>query len=335
MKKHVSIKEIAKIAKCSISTVSNVLNGNSRFFSEDTRSRVLKAVSDNHYVSNSSGRNLRTGKTETVGVVFYPPNADVFGSEFYINVMRGLQKVLSENGYEMLLSEYTRQFSENALPPTFISRGKVDAVIVLGGFPQRAADAILGGGIPALVLDSFNPLADSILTNGRKATKEAVKYLASKGHKHIEYFLYGNDDYNSAMRAKGFLDGVKDCGLDKSLCAVHNNLRDNFGAEREFEEMMNLGKRPTAVMGVNDSLSTFLMERARSHGLEIPKDMAFFGFDDVALARRSSPALSTIHVDTLALGELGARTVLERIKNPEAPLIKKVFTPTAVYRAST
>jgi len=334
MQKRISIKAIADMAGCSISTVSHVLNNNTSFFGEDTRKRVMEIVEKTHYTLNSCGRNLRTGKTETIGLVFYRPNTDIFKSEFYLSMMYGFQKKLSESGYDLLLSELTKTQIEEKRLPSFIGRSKADALVALGGFPQIALDKILKANMPTVMLDSFHPQLDSILTNGRKASSEIVKYLYSCGHRHIEYFLYGNGDYNSNMRAKGFEDAVKNLGLDQKLCVVHNDLADNSGAAAAMEKTLSQKKVPTAIMGANDCIVTFLMSYAQAKGIRVPSDISFFGFDDVLLATRCTPQLSTVHTDTNLMGEVGAEIILERLKNPDMPKVKKVFEVPLVFRDS-
>lgn len=325
MAKKTSIRTIAKLAGCSISTVSNVLNNNSRFFSEATRKRVMKVVNAKRYISNASGRNLRTGRTETIGLLFYPPNADIFDSEFHISIMLSLQKTLSKNGYELLLSEYTKAQVESDQIPSFVMKGKADAMIILGGMPKRALQNILKWEIPTLMLDSYMPNVDSISTNGRKASRDATSYLISMGHRHIEYFLYGNDDYNSNMRALGFLDAVAEFGLDPAVCRVHNQLEDKQGAAHELEALLSSKKIPTAIMGANDNITTFLMSLVQSKGIRVPDDISFFGFDDVMMSTRCNPQLSTVHTDTSMLGEVGALSILHRLQNPDSPRINKIF----------
>ena len=103
--------------------------------------------------------------------------------------MLSLQKTLSKNGYELLLSEYTKAQVESDQIPSFVMKGKADAMIILGGMPKRALQNILKWEIPTLMLDSYMPNVDSISTNGRKASRDATSYLISMGHRHIEYLL--------------------------------------------------------------------------------------------------------------------------------------------------
>ena len=105
--KKVSLKTIAEMAGCSTTTVSNILNGKG-LFGEKIRDKVMKLVKKYNYTINASARSLRMGKSETIALVFYRPNVDIFKSEYYLTMMYGLQKRLAELGFEILLSEVSQ-----------------------------------------------------------------------------------------------------------------------------------------------------------------------------------------------------------------------------------
>ena len=162
-----SLKFIAKLVGCSTTTVSNVINQKG-MFGDEIREKILKAVKKYNYTINPSARNLRMGRSETVAVVFYRPNVEVFKSEFYITMMYGLQKRLAELGFEILLSEITKAEAENNERPRFVSRGKADAIVVLGRAPQNIVESLAECGLPMLILDSYAKNIDSIYTDGEK-----------------------------------------------------------------------------------------------------------------------------------------------------------------------
>ena len=333
--KSLSIREIAKLAGCSVSTVSNVLNEREGFFSEDTRKRVMQVVRENNYVSNSAGRTLRKGSTETVGVVFYPKNTDIFGSEFYINILRSVQSYLAKNNYEMLLSEYTADMFSAGLPPQCVLRGKVDGIIVLGGFPLDAVEAIKSHDVPCVFLDFFTENADCITSNGRVAVKDIVRKLVLQGHTHIEYFAYGLNTYSCSVRVAGFIDGIKEAGLDENLCKVYDKLEDTQSAIELLDRILETERIPSAIIGCNDFLASTLMSHVLDKKLRVPEDIAFFGYDDISLSRTSRPTLSTVHVDINQMGEFAGQMLLDRIENPSADFSVKMLEPKIIERESS
>ena len=328
-----SLKFIAELVGCSTTTVSNVINQKG-MFGEEIRDKILKAVKKYNYTINPSARNLRMGRSETVAVVFYRPNVEVFKSEYYITMMYGLQKRLAELGFEILLSEITKDEAENNERPRFVARGKADAIVVLGRAPRNIVESLAECGLPMLILDSFSKNIDSIYTDGEKATAELTQYLIKKGHKKIAYFACDNSDFNTDMRIKGFIDTMRSAGIEKHATLMRN-FQTNDDANEHFDKLVASKNRPTAVICANDDLATSLMFYAQSKGIKVPQDMAFAGFDDINLASRCTPQLTTVHVDCAKIGEIGADTIVDRINQPNLHTRTQIFNVEMVARTST
>lgn len=326
MSAKISMKQLAKECGCSIATVSYILNGKGSF-GKEIRDKVLKAARKNNYTPNTAARNLRRGKTEIVGVVFYRPNADIFSSEFYLTLMKGFQRKLSEFGYDMILSEYTDAMAEKKQLPPFICNRKADGVVILGGFPKKNLKNLETTPIPTIMLDTYHNDYDSIITDGEKSTEGMMKILSEYGHSKVHYFAYATEDYNTDMRIKGFLNGVKKYAFKKNECILHRDFKTNAEACAILDKILTKKKTcPSVIMASNDNLAHSLMERSKSAGIKIPDDISFVGYDDTPVAIRSMPPLSTLRTDVEYLGELGALTILSRIKNPKAP-VKATLLP--------
>lgn len=329
--KKISLKTIAQLAGCSTTTVSNILNKKG-LFGDEIRDRVLEIVRKYNYAINASARSLKMGKSETVALVFYRPNVDIFVSEYYLKMMYGFQKRLAELGFEILLSEVSPENAENGARPRFVSRGKADAIVVLGQVPDSIVKSLRDCGLPMLMLDSHFDGIDSIYTDGRAATAALTAHIAALGHKRVAYLAYDNSDFNT----DGRIDGFEKTAAQANLAAkVFRNFKTNDEGCDVLEKVLAAPDRPTAILASNDDLATSLMRRARELGLKIPQDIAFCGFDDTVLASRCTPKLTTVHVDCPHIGAIGAETIVERMKNPEKPRAYTVFPVETVVREST
>src|SRR5271155_2933541 len=133
MERRVSVFEVAQKAKCSIATVSNVLNNKGRVGARK-RKIVLRVAERLGYQANSAGRNLRMCKSEMLGLLFYPSCAQIFKNPFYAEIMEGLEEGLALEEYHLLLAGYQVAVADSALPD-FLVQGKVDGMILLGRFP--------------------------------------------------------------------------------------------------------------------------------------------------------------------------------------------------------
>ncbi len=330
-RKRISLKFIAGLAGCSTTTVSNVINKKG-LFGDEIRDKILKIVKKYGYTINPSARSLRMGKSETVALVFYRPNVDIFKSEYYLTMTYGFQKRLSELGFEILLSEISQEDVDNNSQPRFVARGKADAIVVLGRIPERIVASLRRCGLPMLMLDSYFKNIDSIYTDGLRATEKLTSHLAALGHKKIAYLAYDNFDFNTAMRINGYLKAMKAAGLGAK---VYRNFKTNEEGCAVLGEILSKGGRPTAVLACNDVVATSLMCHAQSMGFRVPEDISFCGYDDTVIATRCTPKLTTVHVDCEHIGSVGAETIAKRMESPSRRPYTNVFPAEIIARGST
>jgi DNA-binding LacI/PurR family transcriptional regulator len=317
----VTIGDVARAANCSIATVSLVINGRGRV-AEETRCRVLKIQSDLGYTPNPAGRNLRTQKTNTLGLLFYPSCAKLFRNVFYAEIMEGLEESLSAIGYDLLLAGGDFSGASQRLP-AFLQQRRVDAAVLLGAFPHDLVEKLTSFQTPLLMLDgNYEDLSvDSITTDGFSAGKMIVDHLYELGHRRIIMMAYDMEDYNIDVRIRGFAAGLRAHGLPVEGAIVRNFI-SHLDALATLKELLKTKDRPTALVCVNDNLAVTLGSHLQEVGFSIPADLSLVGFDDDVFGREYSPRLTTIGVDKAGLGKAGAQLLFERLKNPSAPISK-------------
>ncbi len=319
-KKSVSIKKIAELAGCCPATVSNVLN-NARYSSKEIRKKVLDICKQLNYKPNLSARNLRTGRTYTIGLMFNKVSANIFENSFYLELLDALQHRLSELNYDLLLTEFRTCDAQNELPRALCQR-KVDGLILLGGMPLKFIKVLKKSGENLLLLDSVNENIDSITSDGFSASSQIVEHLHSLGHKIIAYFAYDYEDANTQLRISGFTASAKKLGIKTSVYKFENAIV----ASQNLHKILNGTNSPTAIMCVNDNMAFALISEAKKMRIDVPKDLSVVGFDGISLTKTSSPTISTAVVDIRKIALMGADSIIERINTPNAP-IKKVMLP--------
>ncbi|NDV61583.1 LacI family transcriptional regulator [Puniceicoccales bacterium CK1056] len=334
IKRITSIKEIAQLAGCSIATVSNTLNNKGRI-SQEVREKVLEICEKHGYVPNSAGRNLRRQTMETVGLLFYPSTSAIFRNIFYAEIMEALEATMESRGYDLLLSGFDSSVADQHTP-RFIRQGKVDGIILLGGFPRSEVRKLLGFSLPLLHLDSYRERIkiDYITTDGYAACGQIVDHLVNLGHRRIVFMAHAHEDTNADQREAGFLAAVNRHDLPKTL---NPSMRDFYRTDDGYERLkpLLLGKRPpTAVICVNDTLAVELLEKLKDDGFSIPRDLTIFGYNDDRHSRSSSPPISTVKVDKAGLGRIGAETIINRIQNPETSVSSVLLPVELVHRGS-
>jgi LacI family transcriptional regulator len=333
-KRITSIKQIAEIAGCSIATVSNTLNKKGRI-GEQVQKKIWDICKKHGYLPNSAGRNLRRQRTETVGIMFFPSCASLFRNTFYADVMEALEEEMERNRYDLLLSSFGTTSSCDE-PPRFIRQGKVDGIILLGGFPQSFVQQIYDFGVPLLLLDSHQESinVDSITTDGYSASLQIVDKLIKHGHRRIAFMAHRHEDYNANHRAAGFHAGITKYSLPESDNPIIRNFQTSSKGYEALKQCLNQSAAPTAVVCVNDQLASAIQVRLRNDGYNIPGDFSIFGFDDDYFSRDAIPAISTVRIDKGKLGRLGAETILRRINDPDAPIISQRIPTQLTHRDS-
>jgi LacI family transcriptional regulator len=271
-------------------------------------------------------------RTETLGLIFYPSCAEIFRNPFYADVMEGLEAALLKAGYSLLLAGFDTSSIE---APGFLQQGKVDGLILLGRFPSEIIQRFCQFGTPLVLLDSnAGWSADSVVSDGFSAEVNVVAHLHRLGHRQIRFLAYSHEDSNIDLRVQGFLEGLRQMGLPggtKSVIREFMSHDDIYSALRKSLE----GPHPvTAAVAVNDTLAMEMMSRLAADGIRVPEQLSIVGYDDDQGSAKCIPSLSTVRVNRLQLGQVGAEIIINRINTPGLPVIKSILPVEFVARES-
>ncbi len=325
-----NIKDVAREAKCSIATVSCVLNDRGRI-GKPTQKRVREACKKLGYFPSAAGRNLRSRKTESIGILFYPSCAHIFRDVFYSEIMEGLEGELTRANQNLLLAGYDISTQHEDLPK-FIREGSVDGVILMGGCPEDFKQKLSATNLPFLLLDTdiSGVSVDSVTSDGFRSMIEMVSYLHSLGHRHMLMFRHEFDNYNEIYRCMGFEAETRRLGVEAEVVKVATN----DDAARQIIDRVNSSGPDMAVCTVNDDMGSDIMNKLLAAGIRVPEQVSITGFDDTRFSKTTHPPLTTIHVDRKQMGIEGAKTILRRINDADAPLRKLVIPSELVKRES-
>ncbi|VGO15587.1 putative HTH-type transcriptional repressor ExuR [Pontiella desulfatans] len=328
--KPANIKDVAHEAKCSIATVSCVLNDRGRI-GKATQKRVREACKKLNYFPSAAGRNLRSRKTESIGILFYPSCAHIFRNVFYAEIMEGLEEELTLANQNLLLAGYDISTQQEELPK-FIREGNVDGVILMGGCPEEFKQKLSEVNLPFLLLDTdiSGVSVDSVTSDGFRAMIDMVSYLHKQGHKHMLMLRHAFDNYNEISRCMGFEAETRRLGLETEVLKV----KTNDQATQEIITRINGNDPVTAICTVNDDMAADIMNKLLAVGINVPEQISITGFDDTEFSKKTHPPLTTIRIDRKQMGVEGAKTILRRIGDPNAPLRKLVIPSELITRDS-
>ena len=327
-----TIIEVAKRAGVSPTTVSHVIN-NTRFVSEDTRLRVMDAISELDYRQNILARALRRGETHTLGLIL-PDSANPFFAE----VGRSIEEAAYEKNYNIILcnSEWNKEKEERYVK--VLSEKQVDGVIFMAtGDEPRSLSRLLEQDIPIVVVDrELEDLEmDSVLTNNRDGGYAATRHLIDYGHQRIGCISGPSHITPSAQRVTGYQQALLDAGLTiEEELVVQGDFRPQTGYEAAHH-LLTLNDPPSAIFVCNDMMAIGVLSLATSLGMRIPEDFSVVGFDNIELSTYTVPPLTTYSQSKELMGYNAIKMLLERIHHRSQPARRVIVPGELVVRQSS
>jgi len=247
--------------------------------------------------------------------------------------MEGLEGTLLSHGYYLLLAGYDPSKSEREVPG-FLRQGKVDGMILLGRFPSAFIQRFTKFGTPLILLDSNAEWpVDSLVSDGFSAEVDVVTHLQSLGHRRLLMLAYSHEDSNIDSRINGFMAGLRQMGLPAGDVVIRDYI-EHADIYRALKARLDGAEPPTAVVAVNDTLAMDMISRLVMDGINVPAQVSIVGYDDHAASAHFHPSLSTIRVDKLKLGQIGAKMIIDRINAPDSPIVKSILPAEFIPRDS-
>ncbi len=324
MKRTVTIKDVAKQAGVSISTVSRVIN-NSKPVTDEVKQRVLEVIRRTGYIPNPLARSLVTKKSQLIGVIV-PEVSDSFVNE----MLDGIEEVAKMYDYEILLAN-TYSDKEQEMKSLNLLRAKqIEGIVMISNkIDNDHIEYINSLSIPATYISKTAREYDinSVDISNKNVTYDMTKYLIDKGHKEIAFIMTSKD--------KTILERERLSGYEKAI--IENNLKLDekliryAGIEYEdgYESMMELLDEnivPQAVFVTGDEAAIGAINALNDRGYSVPDDVSVAGFSDVKIARIYRPKLTTVHQPLYDIGAVAIRMVIKLINN-ESLDEKKVELP--------
>jgi LacI family transcriptional regulator len=320
----VTIKDIAKLANVAPSTVSKALNDKGDV-SEETRKRILEIAKEHNFTPNAFGKGLKKKTTENIGVIFCREHQPLSGNPFYSRVLEGIESEIGMNNYNLLL-HLIPECNQDTLPKMVRER-QVDGLILVGILKEDFVNKIITANVPVVLVDPKYAIQDcsQVFIDNEHGAFIATQYLIQAGHRKIGFISGDLSRLSFNQRLDGYAKALKNTKIPFNDAFVKTG-----GLEQGYEHVKNLltlNERPTAIFAANDINAIFGYKAAQDMELNIPDDISFVGFDDIDLARMSTPALTTVRVHKQDLGSISVRTLFRIIKGE---LVKPVHTIVSV-----
>ncbi|SHN43624.1 LacI family DNA-binding transcriptional regulator [Cryptosporangium aurantiacum] len=309
MKAQVRLKDVAEAAATSTKTASRVINGDPRV-AEETRARILAAVRDLGYRPDPTARSLRKGTDDTLGIV-----VDSIADPFFAAVTGTIERLAIARGLRVMIASTGRDPRIEATVVDDLLARRVAGLIVA---PTASDHSYLAHApCPVLFVDRRPDGLDgeTVLVDDNDGARRAVAHLAARGHRRVGYVGGKMDVATTRNRLQGYRDEVAASGLqaDESLVRIGRNTADEGRAATL--ELLALPEPPTAIFSSNTRCSLGVV--AALHACE-RTDVALVCFGDFPLADVLAPGVTVIDHDPLAIGQLAAETMFERLAGAPA-----------------
>lgn len=314
-KKPTTIKDVAKKAGVSISTVSRVIN-DSKPVTNEVKQRVLDVIKETGYVPNPLARSLVTKKSQLIGVIV-PEVNDTFSAE----ILNGIEEISKMYNYDILLAN---TYSDKELEKKNINllRAKqVEGIVMIcWDIDEEIVKMLEGSGIPAVYISKttrdFNIY--NVSTQNAPATRDMTEFLIEKGHDKVALML---TNYHISNLADARLHGYKEA-LEKNNKEFNEKLVKSCGTTYDAgyataKELLEEGNRPDAIFVTSDEAAIGAMNACFDLGYKVPEDISIAGFNDVKLAKMYRPKLTTVNQPLFDMGAVAIRMVIKMINGQE------------------
>ncbi|MEE8343894.1 MAG: LacI family DNA-binding transcriptional regulator [Woeseiaceae bacterium] len=335
VKRKVNIKDVAARAEVHPSTVSRVMNPETRsMVSERVAERITRIASEMGYTRSPLASGLRTGKSFTIGVIIPDLSNPMFPP-----IVRGIERTLEGEGYIAILADSDNsQKSERAIFDSMKSRRIDGLILATAHIEDPIVEDCIEEQLPVVLVNRTTDKHDvtEVINNDELGIQLAVSHLIELGHRQIA-FLGGPQNTSTGRDRYRAFRNLADNGqfeLDPDLCASCTAFTEAAG-HIGMLGILDRNKPFSAVVAANDLLALGCYDALEEHGVSCPGDVSVTGFNDMPFVDRFSPPLTSLHIPHDELGVRAANLLLAEIRDSDAPRTTIRLDPVLVVRGST
>lgn len=307
-----TIKDVARISKVSIATVSKYLNGGN--VKEQNRINIENAINELDYRVNTLARSLKTNKTMTAGIM-----VDNITNVFYTSIISVIEDKLSLMGYSTMICDTREDPALQKLKLDFLASKGVDGIIIFTTcISPELVETYVSKGISIIIIDTILNGIDCgfITTDNISGAYQATEQFIMKGHKKIAMITGEDKEFSAGERLKGYKRALEDYNIPLDSSLIFQGPYNLKGGYRLFQEMLlNKQINPTAVLIANYFMAIGAVISINENNVNIPDDLSIICFDDLELSKVFKPKLSFVSQQFTEIGLSAVELFLDRIDN--------------------
>lgn len=331
----VTLKDIAQKVGYSVTTVSRALAGYDDV-AEATRQVILKAAAEMGYHPNITARRLQKQRTDTIGFII-PTHGPRFADPFFSELLTGIGNGAAKQELDLLVSTHAPGSEELGAYERMVRERRVDGLLVVRTRRQDQRIAyLIEHNFPFVAFGRSDLEADFpyLDVDGETGVRQLTQHLIDLGHRRISHVCAPPDLMFASHRMEGYKTTLAANGIpfDESLVAVGElTERSGYAVGRDF---LTQDERPTAIITCNDLMALGVISAAQSLGLEVGRDVAVAGFDDVPLAEHALPPLTTVRQPIYEIGQRICEMLIHLLRQGSLKERHVILKPQLVVRES-
>lgn len=309
-----SIKDVAKLAGVSSSTVSRILS-NKLNVKDDTRDRVMQAVNQLNYKPSMAAKSLRNGESKLLGLII--PNIE---RPFYPKVIKNIEQLANEKGYSIILCDASESTKKEREFLEVLNGLYVDGIIFLPTTEETEHIRDFVGKLPIIIINrNFNLGLTCVLGDDYSGGYEIGKYLISQGHRRLSCVIDNRRRNYNIERYDGFCRALRENDIDISEDNVIRNAASTQDIYERMKTLLQRKERPTAVFAFDDTLAYGVYQAAQELGISIPEELSVVGYDNLSYDEFMFPPLASYEHPFREINETVLNLLLDEIREKSGP----------------
>jgi LacI family transcriptional regulator len=329
----ITLKELAARAGVHPSTVSRVVNNDPVLrVSAETRARIEALLEETDYRPDVVARSLRMRQTFVLAMIIPDITNPLFA-----NIFMGIEEAAGERGYGVILANTNGSAARERDHLRSLQARRVDGMILASvSLRDPSVRWLREQGIKHVLVNRYSGERDPFVgADDVAGGTMATRHLIELGHRRIAHLAGDSDVSTAAQRRRGYLRALEEAGIDPDPSLMVESGYLEATGRRDMERLLRLPCPPTAVFAVTDVVAMGAHAAVLEQGLRIPEDIAIVGYNDIPLASRLAPPLTTLRVPARDFGRLSAEMLLEQIQSGQSMRRRVVLSPELVIRGST
>jgi DNA-binding LacI/PurR family transcriptional regulator len=308
-----SIKDIARMANVSHSTVSRALQ-NSPLISRETAAKIRRIAEDSGYRASAVARSLVSRRTRTIGTV-----VTSIADPFAAGVVAGIEDAANDHGFSVFLANSNADPEREVRVVRSFEERRVDGIIVTSSRAGAIYTPMIAQmRIPIVLLNNQHPseFVYSVMIANIPASMEATNHLLELGHRRIAYIGDRHGGQSDTERFAGYRQALDAADVPfRPELVVHGDGKPE-GGMRAMAQLLALSPRPSAVFCYNDMSALGALREIHASRLRVPDDISLIGFDDLYVAQYTNPPLTTVRQPMRQMGRMAMETLFHLLAEP-------------------